>query len=57
MQRYHLDRKGIPEYINNIKDNQAKAERANNLIANVTLVIIVTNYMLITDKFPRSNKD
>ena len=34
MQRYHLDSEGIPEYINEIKDAQSKAKRANNPITN-----------------------
>ena len=57
MQCYHLDSKGIPEYINKLRDAQAKAKRENNLITNLTLVIIATNAMLSTEQFTRANKD
>ena len=57
MQCYHIDSKGIPEYINKLRDAQAKAKRENNLITNLTLVIIATNAMLSTEQFTRANKD
>ena len=56
IQWYPLDSEGIPECINDLKDAQAKAERANNLINDATLVIIATNDMLSTEKLPRSNE-
>ena len=52
MQHYHLYSKGIREYINKLKEAQAKSERANNLITDATLVIIATNAMLSAEKFP-----
>ena len=57
MQLYHLDSEGIPEYINEIEDDQARSERSKNLIIDATLIIIATNAMLSTDKFPQSNED
>ena len=57
MQRYHINCKGIPEYINDPGDAQDKAEWANNPITNTTLIIIATTPMLITEKFPRANED
>ena len=57
MQHYHLYSKGIREYINKLKEAQAKVERANNLITDATLVIIATNAMLSAEKFPWSNED
>ena len=57
MQCYHLDSKGIPEYINKLRDAQAKAKRENNMITNLTLVIIATNAMLSTEQLTRANKD
>ena len=57
MQLYHLDSKGIPEYINEPKDDQAKAEQENNPITDTTRVIIATNAMVSTEKFSRVNKD
>ena len=56
MKRYHLESEIIPEYINEIEDAQAKAERANNRITDTMLVIIATNTMLSTEKLPRTNK-
>ena len=57
MQQYQLNSEGTPKYIKNIEDNQAKAERANNPITDATLVIIVTNAMLIMKKLPCANED
>ena len=52
MQRYHLDSEVISEYINDLKDAQAKAERANNPITKATIIIIATKAMLSTEQFP-----
>ena len=57
MQHYHIESEGIPEYINTLKETQAKDERANNPIAKEALVIIATNNMLSTEKLPNTNKD
>ena len=57
MQRYHLEIELIPEYINKLEDLQAKSKWANNPITNVTLVIIATNVMIVTEQFSRTSKD
>ena len=57
MQRYHLEIELIPEYINKLEDLQAKSKWANNPITNVTLVIIATNVMIVTEQFSCTSKD
>ena len=57
MQRYHIGIEGIPEYINDLKDSQVKAERINDPIMDATLIIIATKAILSTEKFPHANKD
>ena len=48
MQHYHIDTKGILEYINELEDTLANAEQAKNPITDATLILIVTNAMLST---------
>ena len=57
MQRYHINFKGIPEYINDPGDAQDKAEWANNPITDATLIIVAMKAMLITEKLSHSNED
>ena len=57
MQRYHLEVKGIPEYIKMLKDAQKQAGRASQTIANETLVLFVSTAMLTKEIFPRKNDD
>ena len=57
MQRYHLKVKGIPEYINIIKDAQRQAGRAGRTISDKTLLLFASTAMLTTEKFPRANND
>ena len=57
MQHYHINSEGISEYINNLKDAQAKAKQVNNPITDVTLVIIATNEKISTEKFSQVNED
>ena len=56
MQRYHLNSEGILEYINDLKDVQAKAEQENKPITDAILIIISKNAMLSTEQFLRANK-
>ena len=57
MQRYHIKVKGIPEYINILKDAQRQAGRAGRRIADETLLLFASTVMLTSDRFPRSNYD
>ena len=57
MQHYHLEVKGIPEYINMIKDAQRQAGRVERTIANKTLLHFATTVMLTTERFSRANED
>ena len=57
MQRYHLEVKGIPEYINMLEDAQRQAGRAGRTIADKTLLLFASTAMLTTEKFPRANDD
>ena len=52
MQRFHLDAEGMPEYINVFKDAQKQSRKANYNITNATLLLMVTNAMLATQRFP-----
>ena len=56
MQRFHLDAEGMPEYINALEDAQKQSRRANHSIADTTLLLIATNAMLATQRFPRANE-
>ena len=55
-QLYHIDREGIMEYINELEDDQAMTEQANNPITNTTPAIIATNAILSKEKLPQANK-
>ena len=57
MQRYHLKVKGIPEYINMLKDAQRQAGRAGQTISDKTLLLFATTAMLTTEQFPRANNN
>ena len=56
MQRYHFDCEDLPDYINELKDAQDKAERENSPITNAALFIIATNVMLSTEQLTWVNK-
>ena len=51
MQNYHLDMEGIPEYINEIKDDQKQSKRSGNTITAATLLLIATNTMPSIERF------
>ena len=53
MQRFHLDAEGMPEYINTLEDAQKQSRRANHDITDATLLLMATNAMLATQRFPR----
>ena len=55
MQRYHLKVKGIPEYINMLKDAQRKSGRAGRTIADETLLLFARNAMLKNERFLCAN--
>ena len=55
MQRYHLEVKGIPEYINMIEDAQWQAGRAGRVIYDNTLLLFASMVMLTSEWFPRAN--
>ena len=52
MQRFHLDAEGMPEYINALEDAQKQSRRAHNDITDATLLLMATNVMLATQRFP-----
>ena len=54
MQLYHLEVKGIPEYINMLEDAQKQAGRT---IANETLLLFTLTAMLATERFPHTKDD
>ena len=56
MQRFHLDAKGMPEYTNTLEDTQMQSRRGNHDITDATLLLMATNDMLVTQRFPRANK-
>ena len=56
MQRFHLDAEGMPEYINALKDAQKQSRRANHDITNATLLLMATNAIISTQRFPRANE-
>ena len=56
MQCFHLNAKGMPEYINALEDAQKQSRRANHNITNATLFLMATNVMLATQRFQRANK-
>ena len=55
MQTYHEKMEVIPTYINMLEDAQKQLNRAGNPITDTTLLLFVSNAMLRTDRFPRSN--
>ena len=57
MQRYHLEVKGIPEYINMLEDAQRQAGRAGRTIADKTFLLFASTAMLTSECFPRANDD
>ena len=57
IQRYHLEVKGIPEYINMLKDAQRQAGRAVRTIVDETLLLFASTAMLASERFPRANDD
>ena len=57
MQCYHLEVKGIPEYINMLEDALRQAGRAGQTIADKTLLLFFTTAMLTTEQFTIVNAD
>ena len=57
MQRYHLEVKGIPEYINMLEDAQRQARRAGSTIDDVTLLLLASTAMITSERFLRANGD
>ena len=52
MQRYRLEVKGIPEYINMLEDAQRQAGRAGRAISDETLLLFALMVMLTSERFP-----
>ena len=57
MQRYHLEVKGIPDYINMLKDAQRQAGRTGRTISDKILLFFASIAMLTSERFPRANDD
>ena len=57
MQRYHLEFKGIPEYINMFQDAQMQSGWAGQKISDNTLLLFASTEMLTTERFPHANND
>ena len=57
MQRYHLEVKGIPEYINMLEDVQRQTGQAGRTISDKTLLFFASTFMLTSERFPRANDD
>ena len=57
MQCYHLEVKGIPEYINKLEDAQWQAGWAGRTISDETLLLFASTAMLTSERFPRANYD
>ena len=55
MQRYHLEVKGFPKYINNLKDAQRQAGWAARTKADETLLLFASTAMLSSERFLRAN--
>ena len=55
MQRYHLEVKGIPEYINILEDAQRQARRAGRTITDETLLLFASTAMLTRERSPTAN--
>ena len=55
MQRYHLEVKGIPEYINMLEDAQRKSSRAGRTIADETILLLSITAMLMSKVFLQAN--
>ena len=56
IQHYHLDMEGIPEYINALEDAQKQSKRAVKQITAENLLLIVSNVMLASERFPRAEE-
>ena len=57
IQRYHLEAKGIPEYINMLEDAQRQAGWAGRTITDEFLLLFASTAMLTSERFPRANDD
>ena len=55
MQRYHMEVKGIPEYINMLEDAQQQAVQAGRAISENTLLLFASTAMLTSERLPRAN--
>ena len=55
MQQCQLEVKGIPKYINMLKDAQKQVGRSGRTISNITLLLFASTEMLTTEKYPRTN--
>ena len=56
MHHYHLENEGIPENINALEESHKKSKWAGNSIMAVTLLLITTNVMISTERFPCDEK-
>ena len=57
MKRYHIEVKGITEYINLLEDAQRQAGRSGRTTANKTLLLFASTAMLTSERFLRANDD
>ena len=57
MQRYHLEVKVIPKYINILEDAQRQACQTGRTIKDETLLLFASTAMLTSKHFPRANCD
>ena len=56
MQHYHLDMEDILEYVNALEDVHKQSNRAVNPITADTILLVATNDMLSTERFPQSDE-
>ena len=47
---------GIPKYINALEYTQKQSKRSGNPITEDTLLLIASNAMLVSERFPRSDE-
>ena len=57
MQRYHIEVKGIHEYINMLEDAQSQYSWAGQTIADETLILFASMAMLTSEWFTRANNN
>ena len=57
MRAYYVDAVGIPKYINMLEDAQKKAEHADLLVTDTTIITIATKSVLLAQSFKEKMKE